>query len=277
MYSYKSLVGLPYSQLADCFNLAFSDYFIPMKLSAEGLKVLFEMSCVDRALSYGAFVGDEMVGFIFNSCGIYNKQRVVFDVGTGVIPEHRGRRVFTNLFKFAEQELKNQQVEKYYLEVLQQNDRAIASYKKQGFEVVREFHVLKSVGLVQERTDLNVEYCDLEEFDFGRVSSCACLSPSYEHSTEVIMKNPSLYRVAYSLKDGNVTAFCVFTKNGGRVIQLGYADIGELRLVIRCVMAEYKNIVVKNLDSSYTEVLEIFLSLGFTEMCRQFEMVKRIG
>ena len=204
MYNYKSLKEISYNQITKCLNLAFSDYYIPIKFTQEELQNRFELSGVDKELSYGAFLNNEMVGFIFNSCNIYNNHKSVFDVGTGVIPKHRGNKVFTDLFKLTEQELKKRKIEKYYLEVLQQNDKAISSYKKQGFTITREFSVLNCYNRVKEMNSTKAEYIEFNDFDRNKVSNCKCVNPSYEHSTNILKIAPTCYSVAYSQEKSRI-------------------------------------------------------------------------
>lgn len=276
MYSYKSLKNISYSEIATCLNLAFADYYLPMQLTDEQLQSYFELSGVDSNLSYGAFVENQMVGFIFNSCNIYNGQKAVFDVGTGVIPEHRGNKVFTSLFQFVEQELKKHQIEKYYLEVLQQNDKAISSYKKQGFTVTREFSILNISDYNKEIASAEVKYIDFNDFALNKISHCNCVKPSYEHSTNVLKTNSNLYRVAYIQDNNTIGAFCIFLKEGGHIVQLGYTDINQLKLVIEHLLSKFSTITIKNLDLTYGEILKLLHSIGFKEVCKQFEMVKSI-
>ena len=193
MYNYKSLNDVSYNQIAKCFNLAFSDYYLPIQFTEKELQSRLEISGVDKELSYGAFLNNEMVGFIFNSCNIYNNYKAVFDIGTGVIPEHRGNKVFTNLFRFAEQELKKHQIEKYYLEVLQQNDKAISMYKKQDFTIAREFSVINASNYDKEIINTRVEYIEFDDFDWNKASHCNCVNPSYEHSTNILKINSNCY------------------------------------------------------------------------------------
>ena len=54
--------------------------------------------------------------------------------------------MFTRLFQFAEQQLARQNVQAYYLEVLQQNRRAIRLYQRLGFSTRREYVVFKGDG-----------------------------------------------------------------------------------------------------------------------------------
>ena len=132
MYSYKALQDVSLQQLAQCFNLAFSDYEQPIRFTPESLNYYLTASAVDLSLSFGAFCGEEMVAFILNSRGIYQEQNVVFDAGTGVVPEHRGKKVFSELFAYTSRQLQQYRIEKYYLEVLQANPRAVTIYKKKG-------------------------------------------------------------------------------------------------------------------------------------------------
>ena len=274
MYDYKCLKDISCAEITNCLNLAFSDYALPLKLTEEQLQARFEASGVDKKLSYGAFLDGKMIGFIINSCCIYNNQKAVFDVGTGVIPEHRGNKVFSKLFAFTEQELQKHEVEKYYLEVLQQNDKTVQAYKKQGFTIVREFYVLKASTSIQEITDSKVEYIDMDKFDFNKISHYNYVQPSYEHSTNILKMNPNFYTVAYRQEGHEITAFCIFSKENGYIFQLGYTDICELKIIIQCLMSKFSNIIIKNIDKNYSQILETLYSIGFIEVAKQFEMVK---
>lgn len=277
MYKYKSLKDISYTEIANCLNLAFSDYALPIQFTEDQLQSHFTASGVDKELSYGAFSDGKMVGFIINSCCIYNNEKAVFDVGTGVIPEHRGNKVFTGLFAYTEQELRKHKIKKYYLEVLQQNDKAIQAYKKQGFHILREFYVLKASTSMEETTDLRVEYLDMEKFDLRIISHCNDLQPSFEHSTNILKKHPGLYTVAYKQKDQKITAFCIFSKEDGHILQIGYTDICELKRIVQSLMLKFGNIIIKNIDRNYVQILEMLDSIGFIEVAKQFEMVKDLS
>lgn len=203
VYSYQCLKNISYAEIKECLNRSFSDYEIPVQLTEEQLRTYLAASGADKDLSYGAFFEGDMVGFILNSCCVYNGEESVFDVGTGVVPEHRGKRVFTRLFSFAQQELLKRGVKKYYLEVLQNNQNAIHAYKKQGFIPIRELYVLKLSLNRQGTNDPMVECAELEQFDLRKTSNCFCMRPSFEHCTNILRKAPELYRVSYRKKIKN--------------------------------------------------------------------------
>ena len=277
MYQYKTIEGMSVNKLAECLNLAFSDYYLPIRLNAAVLAGICKASGVDEKLSFAAFQEEKMVGALLHSRGVYRGKTVLFDVAAGVVPEHRGRKVFTNLFSLAEQEAKRQGVEACCLEVLQQNEKAIALYQKQGFSVCREFVVLHGDGsCCSVSAPDNVEFTEYEDFPFEAVNACHCPLPSYEHSEAVVRKNPELYGVA-SAKRERAFAFCVYAKADGSIVQMGYQKIEDLNLVLCSLLARYRSLTAKNIDEEEREVLELFRCLGFKEVARQFEMEKQFA
>jgi ribosomal protein S18 acetylase RimI-like enzyme len=277
MYHYKTLENSSYEQLAECFSLAFSDYYFPMELTPEQLRGVLEQSGVDLALSYGAFTEDRLVGFIFNSSSMYHGQKAVFDVGTAVIPEHRGKGVFHQMFQVMEHQLLQADVDAYYLEVLKQNERAIQLYQKHGFAVDREYVVLQSGEGAALEVPFPGEECEFSQFDISAGSNCITVDPCFEHCTGVLQKNPNLYSVRYIRKGERVSAFCVYAKENGAILQLGYEDLWDLKVILQSLISTFSSIGVKNVDTSYSQVLELFYSLHFKEVTRQFEMSKQLS
>ena len=277
MYTYQCLSGLSYAKIADCLNLAFSDYALPIQMSAEQVEAFFTSSGADLRLSYGAFYDNRLIGFMVNACSVYNGERAVFDVATGVVPEHRGKKVFTNLFSFAEGEQRKQGVEKYYLEVLQHNQKAINAYQKQGFAVCRAFSVLKASHRTPDSDACSMTQVDLDAFDFEKTHQCISVPPSFENSTAILMRNPDSYAVVYREQGNGIGAFCVFQKQRGQLMQLGYADLAQLKEILQWLFSQYPEIVIKNIDKSYPQVIELLVSLGVQEVAEQFEMVKVLG
>lgn len=277
MYVYKSLKEIPYSEIAKCFQAAFSDYAISMQLNDAQLQQRLEMSGIQKDLSFGAFADGEMVGFIFNACSVYNGEHVAFDIGTGIVPEHRGNKVFAALYAFNERELQKRGINKYCLEVLQQNEKAIAIYKKQGFQAARAFSVLKSTKSAPKADVLPVRCLPFAEFCPESVQSCIGPLPSFEHSTEILRLNPELYEVAVPEGQNPPSAFCIFDKRGGHIVQLGCTDMSALKSIVTQLLSRFETITAKNIDLRSTEVLELLQALGFTELVKQFEMVKTIA
>jgi ribosomal protein S18 acetylase RimI-like enzyme len=269
MYRFQSLQEVSLEQIALCFNLAFSDYEQSISFTPESLKYYLTASAVDLSLSFGAFCGEEMVGFILNAGGVYNDESVVFDAGTGVVPGHRGKGVFSQLFDFTCQQLQDRGVAKYYLEVLQSNDHAVAIYSKKGFTVRREYAVLVASGL-KRAWDGAVMTAPYGEFmPFATVCSVA---PSFEHTTFNVNQNPQLYEVGY-LGD---RAYCIYAKRNGEIIQMHYNELDALKEVMSMVTEKYPKSMAKNVDCGCADVLQMLTGIGYREFLKQYEMVRDI-
>lgn len=266
MYRYQSLQNVSLEQIAQCFNLAFSDYEQSISFTQESLKYYLTASAVDLSLSFGAFCREEMVGFILNSSGVYNGESVVFDAGTGVVPDHRGKRVFSELFAFTCQQLRSHGVAKYYLEVLQSNDHAVSIYSKKGFTIRREYAVLVASGPKRER-DSRVTVASYEGFlPFATAYSVA---PSYEHTSHTVNENPQIYEVRY-LDD---RAYCIYAKRNGEIIQMHYNELDALKEVMTAITEQYPKSMAKNVDCGCADVLQMLAQIGYREFLKQYEMV----
>ena len=269
MYQFRSLHEISMQQLAECFNLAFSDYEQPICFTPESLSYYITASAIDLSLSFGAFCNEQMVAFILNSSGIYHNQNVVFDAGTGVIPEHRGKKVFSALFEYTAEQLQHRSIAKYYLEALQSNHHAVSIYSKKGFTVSREYTVLAATG---PGHGLNNHIAPIPYQDFDAFATKFSVEPSFEHTSYTINQNPQLYEVLYL----ETQAYCIYAKRNGAIIQMHYNELGALKEVISALINRYPSAMAKNIDCGCPEVIQMLLEIGFQEITTQYEMVRDV-
>ena len=267
MYHYHSLEDISLVQLAECFNLAFSDYEQSICFTPDSLKYYLTASAVNLSLSFGAFCQNQLVGFILNSNGLYNEQNVVFDAGTGVIPDHRGQKVFSGLFEYTCAQLQNNGIARYYLEVLQSNHHAVAIYQKKGFVINRAYSVLAATGAP---SGFNKELPTVPYQEFDAFATAYSVKPSFEHTLHTISQNPQLYEVL-CLPD---RAYCIYAKRHGAILQMHYHDLDALKEVISALICRYPAAMAKNVDCDHADVIAMLQDLGFTEVTKQFEMVR---
>ena len=270
MYQFQSLEEISMQALAQCFNGAFSDYEQPICFTPESLRYYLTASAVDLSLSYGAFREGELVAFILNAKGAYQGENVVFDAGTGVIPQHRGKKVFSALFAYTCQQLRRRGITRYILEALQSNHHAVSIYRKKGFSVQREYSVLTASGAA-EGWEAPVDVMPYGEFE--RFPTKISPEPSFEHTTYNIGQNPQLYEVRYVPGQ----AYCIYAKRNGEIIQLHYNAPEALKQVMAAVIRRYPSAMAKNIDCGCTDVLQILQQLGFREITRQYEMGKDLS
>ena len=269
MYRFQELQDISLQQLAECFNLAFSDYEQPICFTQESLKYYLTASAVDLSLSFGAFCGQQMVGFILNASGEYHDQSVVFDAGTGVIPEHRGKRVFSALFDYTAAQLHHRGVKKYYLEVLQSNEHALSIYQKKGFSIQRGYSVLTASGADGDN-DLSVAICPYQTF--APFETAHLVDPSFEHTSHNLGKHPELYEV----RALSGRAYCIYAKRNGAIVQMHYNDLDALQEVMRDLTCRYPSAMAKNVDYNCPDVIAMLKEIGFREILKQYEMARAL-
>src|SRR5687768_6451246 len=117
----KSLENTPLAEIAACFNLAFSDYFVKFAATEEYLKNRWRANSVDYSLSFGAFENGKLVAFIIHGIDKLNGKKTAYNAGTGVIPEFRGQKLVAQLYDFALSRLKAAGILQSTLEVITQN------------------------------------------------------------------------------------------------------------------------------------------------------------
>lgn len=269
MYHFRALQEISIPQLAECLNISFSDYEQPICFTPESLNYYLTASAVNLSLSFGAFCNEQLVAVILNSSGIYKNQSVVFDAGTGVIPEHRGKKVFSALFEYTIEQLQNQGITRYYLEVLQSNHHAVSIYSKKGFSVRREYSVLTASG---PRHDRNDRIAVIPYQDFDTFPTKFSVEPSFEHTSYTMNRNPQLYEVLCL----NNQAYCIYAKRNGEIIQMHYNELGALKEVMSALINQYPSAMAKNIDCGYSDVIQMLMEIGFIEITKQYEMVRNI-
>lgn len=268
MYQFKTLEDISMHQLANCFNDAFSDYEQNIHFNEESLRYYLDASQVDLSLSFGAFFNNQLIGFILNSKGIYQEEKVVFDAGTGIVPSYRHQKVFTKLFEYTCTQLKKHQIKKYYLEVLQSNTHALSIYQKVGFQIAREYVVLVASGSKDKMDDVKCcSYLDFETFDTKH-----SVLPSYEQTTDMIHQQPSFYEVLYLSED----AYIIYAKRHRGIIQIHYNDLSVLKKIITTLIHQYPRSMAKNIDVCYGDVITLLKECGYVETFLQYEMMKEL-
>lgn len=139
MYEIKDLSEVEFSIIAICMREAFSDYYVKMELSDEALYHRFKSENVRYDLSCGAFFEGELVAVLLNAVGEYNGEKVAFDAATGVVPAHRRKGLYSKMMDYCLELLKQYNFAYYGLEVIQTNKPAVATYRKMGLEIIKEY------------------------------------------------------------------------------------------------------------------------------------------
>ena len=277
----RSLENIGFDTLFDAFSKAFADYEIHFDKS-EVRSMLTRRGYVPE-LSFGAFDNGNIVSFTLNGIGLFNDIPTAYDTGTGTVKEYRGCGIAGEIFKYSLPYLKEAGIRQYLLEVLQNNHKAIAVYRKMQFDTTREFDcfrqsiseivnfhdVKSSIPLRIEPIDINV-IRDTQSFcDFY---------PSWQNSIESIERGVSGLTCIGAFDLEELVGFSVFDSNSGDLAQIAVKQSCRRQGVASRLLSE----VIKQMSTDFTKIINVpsdtlslpsFLkSKNIPLMNRQFEM-----
>jgi ribosomal protein S18 acetylase RimI-like enzyme len=133
MLEIKTLESTTIEQITEAFNVAFTNYFFPIKFSEAQFEEKFATEGGRLDLSVGVFENEKLVAFILHFVDLKNGEKYIYNGGTGVIEAFRGNQLTYKMYDFISPILKVAKVDKMILEVLTQNTAALKIYETQGF------------------------------------------------------------------------------------------------------------------------------------------------
>ena len=289
MIEIKPLSGVPIEAVTDAFNAAFSDYELPFTATPAYLRERFAASGVRYDLSYGAFDGNRLIGFIINSADDYGGVKAAFNAATGIIPDYRGHGLIYQIANTGMGELAKNGIQKYTLEVLQTNERAIHIYEKLGLRITRNFFCY--TGTPKLRTDAKhgVMVVPVADFTNELAGFPRDRLPSWENSDAAILRNAANIEVAYITENGsdesgsehsNIAAYLAFHRSSGLIHQLWvrpeYRRKGFAAVLVKYVWERFGKVTVNNIDQNDETAAAFWSASGLRLYARQFMMEKMI-
>jgi len=153
-------INVDFGNLTKAFNLAYSDYLVPLQLSEEQLRNTHHQTDTNMQLSLAALVNGKIVGMGF----LCVRQQRGWIGGMGVIPEYRrygiGREIMNGLIGNA----RKIGIKTVQLEVIEGNDPAHRLYLDIGFEPTRRLLIIQAApiaSVIANADDYTVQPSDL--------------------------------------------------------------------------------------------------------------------
>jgi len=266
MYEFRNLENVSLEELTKTWNTAFSDYVVPVDVSPERLVTYFKVAGVDFSRSFGAFCDGGLVGMLMNSVGTFKGMTVAYDAMTGIVPEHRGRKLFSRLFDHTRGALKSLGISRYYLEVIKTNERAYNIYSAKGGKIERELSFLTGRTEAEIGSDIEVKAEPLSAFPNEEISSYV---PSFRNQMYALRRNADDYNVAYA--GGTMAVYNTI----GRITQIIDRERDEgasLRAVLSYLSNEFDKLEIADIPVTETMLIAELVKTGFTVLLNQFEM-----
>ncbi len=283
-FEFEHLPNVPIERLCEVFNLAFSDYVVPMKLSSLQLQNRLKRIGYDAQLSGGAIAEGALCGFVLHASGTWQAKKAVYNGGTGVIPAQRGHGLTQKMYEFLLPTLKQKGFELGLLEVISTNTAAIKSYEKIGFRKGRLLNCFvsgKAIGKPKKST-LHLQLVKSEWPQWPIYQSFADTVPSWQNQDMAVARAFADLILVEAYHKTQTVGYILFQPENGRIDQLGvhpnFRKKGIGRQLIRAAaeMSTSEKITFLNIENGSSA--DHFLQhLGFDIPFKQYEMMLEIG
>ena len=271
------------SQIYRAFMEAFADYAMDAGATREDtLRLRMAKNAVDYAASPGAYERHRLVGFTLIGIDDVDDCLTAYDADTGIVPSFRGQGLAKRMFDHALPELRARGVQRFLLEVLQSNDRALRVYTKAGFSTTRELRSYTAtkahLALLPECDGLAVRVTDAAAFE--RLIPESNWTPSFENrfSAHRHLPDQVTFLAAY---DGpacvGAAVYCgrlnwllsLLVKPSHRRRGVGTA---LLRHVAAIMPENATRVAALNVDGGDAGMQAFFSAAGFDHLVDQYEM-----
>ncbi len=278
----RDLTSTNLSSITNCFNNSFSDYIIQFKATEEYLADRWSAAGVSYIHSFGAFNGKELIGFIIQAIDFWNGDKTAFNVGTGVVPDHRGKRIVKQLFNHAIPLLIKNDIRYGLLEVIKGNHKAIKAYKSVGFHKNRELNSYIYSGdeklnktEIKDRIEIQIEE-DISFTNWEYLKTFWDFQPSWENSVSSIMRRKEKYSFCSVRKDGIIISYAIINPKTGYIPQFATCKEERRKGYGKYLFSQLKGISEKlaviNVDESSQNTNDFLRGIGFNFYISQYEM-----
>lgn len=272
----KTLEGADLKDILTVFNTSFSDYFIPFRLTEGQLRAKMLADKTDLKLSVGAFENGNLISFILHGFDIINNQRLVYNGGTGVIPERRGAGLAKKMYQFVLPYLIQKGVNRIVLEVISENVKAIKSYENSGFRTTRELVCYKGQAQIT-LINKELEIRNLVKYDWNLLESFWDILPTWQNSKSVLDNLQPINVSLGAYIKNQLVGYVIYNRNNNRIQQIAvHQDFRKMRiastLIFELTKRHEQNLSIINVDKS-SKSTNIFLSkIGLKSNLVQLEM-----
>jgi ribosomal protein S18 acetylase RimI-like enzyme len=258
-----------FDALVAALNDAFSDYLVPMHMTAPQLRGVCRRRGVVLELSPAVFDdAGRIAAYTLNALGMWNGVPSAYDAGTGVVPSHRRRGLARQLLEVSFPALRARGAKQMILEVLEENERAVALYRALGFEVTRRMTCWRYAGpaaLDPEAVEIAIDdvpaaFCDV--------------APSWQNSLECLRRSGDDRRV-------------IAIGGGYAVVHAATGDLAQLavdparrrrgtgtRLLRHAAAVAAAPLPILNVDASSASIRDFLAAAGAEPFVAQLEMAR---
>lgn len=276
---FRTLTNVSVDEILEVFNLSFSDYIVPFHLTKEVLTSKIAAEKLNMDISVGGFEDGKLVSFILQSEAIEDGQKIIYNGGTGVIPESRGKGLVRKMYDFIIPVLKERNAEVLLLEVIEGNAAAIRAYENLGFKIVRKLLCFRgNIRSEQENAEITIK--KMAEFQWDSLRSFWDIEPSWQGSVYVLDPMPEIYTTMGAYAYDKLVGYIIYNPTARKVLQVAvhkeYREQGIGRMLFKTIV-DGSPIAINNVDDVSKETKEFLdQKIGLENWLSQFEMKRAI-
>lgn len=260
---FSSFTGAALDEAAAAMNRVFEKYLVPIAFTGEQLRLHMLYNDVDNARSPIVYDDD---GTVIAAALLSVRARRGWIGGFGVAPEHRGKRhsrVLLDLILAGSRELGLKTIS---LEVLCENEPAIAVYRRAGFEIVRRLFCFETFVEDAEMPH-NFAYADPDRF----IGIPQSVRPSWQREDASLRNGAASTAVANG--NGNYALFR-HNANVAQVFRLQTADERGLAALTHAICAgeTFSSVMILN-EPQESPLVQFARRAGWNEPFVQYEMM----
>lgn len=262
-------------ELLACFNNCFKAYFVPLQFSMDQFKKKIVAEAIDLRLSIGMFHEGSLIGFVLQAVEEHEGKRVVYNAGTGILPQYRGRGLAMPMYEFALTLVRENGPGNSVLEVIDQNKAAIRLYKRCGFTICRQMDSFTCASFPPDDNKHQIEVVSVAD-DCLLQSMCEW-QPAWQYSWNTLARCDDDYQF-FAATDGIAhLAYCAANFQTGRVAHFGCNDWGKDKFALHSLFSlvtknASKPLSVIHVDHHAENSKNFLVSIGFMQFLKCFEM-----
>lgn len=276
---FRTLTNVSVNEILEVFNLSFSDYIVPFHLTKEMLTSKIAAEKLDMDISVGGFEDGKLVSFILQSEKIEDGQKIIYNGGTGVVPESRGKGLVRKMYDFIIPVLKERNADILLLEVIEGNAAAIRAYENLGFTIVRKLLCFKGdISSGKENKEITIK--EMDEFPWDSLRSFWDIEPSWQGCVYVLDPMPESYTTIGAYADEKLVGYIIYNPLARKIHQIAvdknYRKQGIGSILFNTI-ADGKPIAINNVDDISVETRRFLdQKIGLENWLSQFEMKRAI-
>ena len=265
--------SLALDALADLFTRSFEGYFYPATISPEALALRVRGEQIDLARSIVLQVDGAPAGFAVLAL----RGEHAWCGGFGIVRAQRGRGLALPLAKAMLAAARAAGARRMSLEVLTRNAPALATYRRAGFEILRDLQILRWEGANGAPPAETAHPGALVEAEpralLAHFDALHPVPAAWQRDLPALLVRAGLRGLAL-IEDARPAAYVLFQGDDGgalRIADLGATRAEGARIVLHALQARGTSLTSSN-EPANSALTAAFADLGFAEIDRQHEL-----